>query len=142
MNTEETRFEMTKKRHAETFAKAVREGKADEALIPLCGFVSGTRNFFTSSCCSGRILLLQLSKDEKKLGTKFHRKWHNVVKPKEVWAALKEKTSNEVWFKMEPIILHLGTNTLENANIVLETMKRAGVKRGGIIVAKPRKIFV
>ncbi|HLD58810.1 MAG TPA: hypothetical protein VI977_04190 [archaeon] len=141
MDTDETRFLMTKKRHAETFAKAVQEGKADEALIPLCSFVAKTKNFFTSSCCSGRILLLQMSKDEKKLGTKFHRKWHNVVKPSEVWNALQEKTSNEIWFKMEPIILHLGTGTLENANIVLETMKRAGVKRGGIIVAKPGKFL-
>ncbi|MDD5162803.1 MAG: hypothetical protein PHD95_01200 [Candidatus ainarchaeum sp.] len=141
MNSEETRFGMTKKRHAETFEKAVKEKKADEAFIPLCSFVAKTKNFFTSSCCSGRILLLELQKDEKKLGSNFHRKWHRQVKPEEAWNALQENTSGEIWFKMEPLILHLGTNNLENANIALGAMKRAGVKRGGIIVAKPGKFL-
>jgi len=141
MNREETRFEMTKKRHAGTFAKAVREGKADEAFIPLCGFIAKTKSFFTSSCCAGRILLLELQKDEKKLGSNFHRKWHREVKPKEVWNAMQEPVKGELWFKMEPLILHLGTDTLENANIALGAMKKAGIKRGGIIVAKPGKFL-
>ena len=137
----ETRFSMTKKGHAETFKKAVKQGKADKAFIPLCSFVAKTKNFFTSSCCAGRILLLELGEDEKKLGSNFHRKWHRQVKLEEAWKALEEPVKGELWFKMEPLILHLGTNTLENANLALETMKRAGVKRGGIIVAKPGKFL-
>ncbi|MDD5148020.1 MAG: hypothetical protein PHH08_00980 [Candidatus ainarchaeum sp.] len=141
MGSDEIRFGMTKKRHSETFARAVKEGKADTAFIPLCGFIAKTKNFFTSSCCAGRILLLELQKDEKKLGSNFHRKWHRTVKTEEVWKAMQEPIKGELWFKMEPLILHLGTNTLENANVILETMKKAGVKRGGIIVAKPGKFL-
>lgn len=141
MGSDEIRFSMTKKRHSETFAKAVKEGKADKAFVPLCSFVAKTKNFFTSSCCSGRILVLELQKDEKKLGSNFHRKWHRQVKTNEVWKSLQEPVSGELWFKMEPLILHLGTDSLENANIVLGAMKKAGVKRGGIIVAKPGKFL-
>jgi tRNA wybutosine-synthesizing protein 3 len=141
MNSEETRFAMTKKRHFETFNKAVKEKKADSAFVPLCSFVAKTKNFFTSSCCSGRILLLELQKDEKKLGSNFHRKWHRPVKLEEVWNALQENVSGELWFKMEPLILHLGTDNLEHANIALMAIKKAGVKRGGIITAKQGKFL-
>ncbi|MBN1941502.1 MAG: hypothetical protein JW772_04965 [Candidatus Diapherotrites archaeon] len=137
----EIRFGMTKKRHAETLEKAIREKKADKDFIPLCNFVKKTKNFFTSSCCSGRILLLKLEKGESKKDASFHKKWHNPVKAREVWNELEKKTSGTLWLKMEPLILHIGTNTLENANKLLDAMKQAGVKRGGLIVAKPGKFL-
>lgn len=138
----EMRFAMTKKRHSETLKKAIKEGKADRAFIPLCRAIAKSKKNFTSSCCSGRIMLLELQKGESKKTARFHRKWHRTVKLAEVWKAMQEKTSGEFWFKMEPMILHIGTDSLENTNRLLEAMKRAGVKRGGVIVAKPGKFLI
>lgn len=139
---DEIRFEMVKNRHKKTFGKAVSDGKADKKMIPLCRFVSKTKNYFTSSSCSGRILLLALDKDERKKTSAFHRKWHRKVKFKEVREALNEKTPYSVWMKQEAFILHIGTRDLKHAKKILSVMTKSGIKRGGIIVAKPGKFIV
>ena len=136
------RFAMVKARHKETLRDAVEKNLADEQLVPLCEFISGTRNFFTSSGCAGRIILIQLPKGESKKDASFHRRWHRQVSFSEVREALREKTKGELWLKMEPFILHIGASTLENAGKILDVMHKAGVKRGGIIVAKPGKFLV
>jgi len=136
------RFEMVKQRHGETFNKAVGNNLADKEMVSLCKFVASTKNFFTSSCCAGRILLIQLPKGESKKDASFHRRWHRQVSLKEVKEALEEETVGEIWMKVEPFILHIGSNTLENAREILKVMGKAGVKRGGIIVAKEGKFLV
>ncbi len=135
------RFEMVKKRHYSTLKKAEREKKMDPQLIKLCDFIAETKNYFTSSGCSGRIMLLGL-KGKTKRDSYFHKKWHSTVKASDVWNALLEKTSGEIWFKEEPFILHIGTNTLKNAKKILKIKDKSGVKRGGIIVAKKGKFLV
>ena len=139
---DEIRFGMIKKRHQNTFEQAVSDGKADKKMVPLCRFVSKTRNYFTSSSCSGRILLLALDKGEKKKTSAFHRKWHRKVKFKEVREALDEKTSYSVLLKQEAFILHIGAGDLKHAEKILSVMAKSGIKRGGIIVAKPGKFIV
>jgi len=136
------RFAMVKVMHKKSLEKAIAEKKADLQIISLCRFVSKTKNFFTSSSCAGRIILLQLPKGESKREACFHRKWHCVVKEKELWEGIDAETKGELWFKLDPFIFHVGANSLENAKKVLAAMTKAGVKRGGIIVAKPGKFLV
>ena len=138
----ENRFGMVKERHRKTFEEAAEKKLADDGLVPLCGFIAGTKNFFTSSGCAGRIILLQLPKGECKKGSSFHRRWHRPVSFLEVKKALGEKTRGEVWLKVEPFIMHIGTNSIANAREILAIMNRAGVKRGGILVAKEGKFLV
>jgi tRNA wybutosine-synthesizing protein 3 len=142
VSIQKTRFSMIKKRHALTALKAIKEGKADFILKELLEFIIGTKNFFTSSSCSGRIILLGIPKNGSKKEAFFHRKWHRIVLFEEVFNALKEKTSGEIWFKMESFILHLGTNSLKNCKKILKAMRKAGIKRGGIMVAKEGKFIV
>ena len=137
-----TRFKMVKERHRKSFEKAVREGKMDAAFKPLCEFISSSKDFYTSSCCSGRILLLGLPQGERKKDAYFHRKWHSTISFEEVWEALQEKTLGELWLKLEPFIMHVGCRNLEGAKKIMAIMKKAGVKRGGIIVAKEGKFLV
>ncbi|MFH1224449.1 MAG: hypothetical protein V1676_01470 [Candidatus Diapherotrites archaeon] len=135
------RFRMVKERHAATLQKAIDEKVIDARMRPLCKFIAGTENFFTSSGCAGRILLLGLPKGENKLEAYFHRRWHRAAKSAEVWGALREKTKGEVWLRQEPFIVHLGCANLEHSGKILGAMKKAGVKRGGIIVSKPGKFI-
>jgi len=137
-----TRFEMVKERHKGTFEKSVKEKKADERMVSLCAYVNSLQEYFTSSSCAGRILLLGLEGEETKKESYFHRKWHSTVKLKEVMEGLNEKSKGMLWFKLEPFILHIGTNNLENAKKILSVMKESGVKRGGIIVCKEGKFII
>ncbi len=138
-----SRFEALKKHNGEAFEKAVKEGKADTPIIPLCRFLNETKNYYTSSSCSGRITLLKMEKDQTKKEASFHRRWHETVGFEEFWKAINEKTERkELWVKQEPFILHIGTNNIENAKKVLSIMKKAGVKRGGINLVQKDKILL
>ena len=132
---EETRFEMVKERHKKTFFDAVKQGKADSQIIPFCRFISKTKNFFTSSSCAGRIVLLDIDKEGNKKEAAFHAKWHRKISFKELMKEInKQNSEEELWFKLDPFILHLGTDSLENAKKVLEAAKTAGIRRAGIMV--------
>ena len=137
------RFPMVKGRHRQTLQKAIKEGKADRQMVPLLEFIASSREFFTSSRCAGRIILLKLDSEGSKAESAFIRRWHRKVKFSELWKALEESPkAGEVWLKLDPFILHAGTDSLENARRLLKIMQAAGVKRGGIINAKEGRFIV
>ena len=142
MNEKESRFEMTKKHHTQTFLKAKKEGKMDKDFIPLCAHIAKTKEYFTSSCCAGRISLVGLNKEEEKKESAFHRKWHRTVKLKEIEEGINSYKGHILWFKQEPIILHIGTKNIENAKKILVLCEKVGIKRAGIKVAKEGKYIV
>jgi len=141
MSEADIRFRMVKERHKKRFELAVKKGEADEIIVPLCRYINSTKNFFTSSSCSGRIVLLGI-KGKGKNKAYFHRKWHQAVSFDKVWEAIGENTKGNLWFKMEPFIIHIGARTLKDACKVLDIKNSAGVKRGGIIAAKPGKFIL
>ena len=110
---------MTKKHHKETYEEAKKMGRMNEDFIPFCNYIVKTKNYFTSSSCAGRIALIGLNEEEKKQESAFYRKWHRTVKANEVLDAVEKFSGNILYFKQEPLILHLGTNTLENAKKIL-----------------------
>jgi tRNA wybutosine-synthesizing protein 3 len=138
---QKTRFRMTKDHHKATYLEAKQIGRMDADFIPLCDYIIKTENYFTSSSCAGRISLISLGEEETKKESAFYRKWHRKVKAKEVLDAVKEFKGKVLWFKQEPLILHLGTNTLENAKKILEVCEKSGIKRAGIKVAKDGKLI-
>ena len=137
-----TRFEMVKAHHKETYEEAKKMGRMDEDFIPFCNFIVKTKNYFTSSSCAGRIALIGLGETEEKQESAFYRKWHRQVKEKEVLEAVKDFNGKVLWFKQEPIILHIGTNNIENAKQLLVVCEKVGIKRAGIKVAKDGKFIV
>ena len=138
-----SRFEMLKKHNIEQLEEAIEEGKADEKMKKLCRFINSTENFFTSSSCAGRIALLSVKSIGEKQPNAFHRKWHRKVKMTELQEAIAEKIKEkELWFKLDPLILHVGARDLESARKVLKCMREAGLKRGGIILAQPEKFLI
>lgn len=141
-NKSRARFKMSKERHKKSFEKALSEGKMDNQMISLCNYIAGTKNFFTSSGCAGRIVLLKLNENEEKRKSAFCKKWHCTVSAKEIIGAINSSKEKNLWFKQEPFIVHIGTNNLKNANKILETMHAAGIRRGGISVAKEGKFLI
>ncbi len=135
-------FGMVKERHKKSFETALKEGKMDEQMISLCKFAASTKNFFTSSGCAGRIVLLRLDENESKKESAFYKKWHRIVSATEAIEAIDCSTDENLWLKQEPFIIHIGTGNLENSRKILEAMRKAGVKRGGISVAKEGKFLV
>lgn len=138
-----TRFQALKHWHKHTLEKAVEEKKADAPIVPLCSFLASTKNFFTSSSCSGRIVLIKATPHQTKKEASIQKQWHSVVGFEELWKAVQHPTDREeLWMKQEPFILHIGARDIENAKKILSIMKKAGVKRGGIMLAEKEKFLL
>ena len=137
-----SRFQMIKARHKKSLEKAIKEGKADPPIIPLLEFIAGTKNFFTSSSCSGRIMLLGVPENGTKKDSFFHAKWHRTVSFEEFWKEMQKPSKGALWMKAEPFILHIGTHSIENANTILKAMRLSGIKRGGIMLAEKQKTML
>lgn len=136
------RFRMSKERHKESLEKAISDGLVDEQMIGVCREIAATTDFFTSSSCAGRILLLDVVREGVKKDSFFHRKWHREVFFDEVLEGVKAKTKGTVWLRAEPFIFHIGCRDLAAARKVLLLKDLAGVRRGGICVAKEGKFIV
>ncbi len=102
-------------------------GKWDEKIVSLCQKINSRENYYTTSSCSGRIMVL---KDEDKKGPGlFHFVSHEKV---EDFLELKN-IKGDYKFKQEPVILHVACADLKSAENLLNKSQEAGFKRSGII---------
>jgi tRNA wybutosine-synthesizing protein 3 len=110
-------------------------GKWDEKIVKLCKKINSKENYYTTSSCSGRVLLMieQDKKGEDLFVFVSHDKITFNQLKKEIVLALKK--NKKIKFKLEPCILHIACKELEDAKILFEKGKDAGFKRLGIIGA-------
>jgi len=139
----------------------------DEKIIGLCNKINKKENYYTTSSCSGRILLMFDS--EKKEKGLFIWVKHDLVDLKELKEVLDEIKSHSqahekgdkkqlnknpglinfklipqrgqiIKFKQEPCILHVSCKSLDDAKGLLDKAKLAGWKKSGIIASGKRFI--
>jgi tRNA wybutosine-synthesizing protein 3 len=111
-------------------------GKWDNKIIKLCNKINSLKNYYTTSSCSGRILLI--IDQEKKSKNLFvfvsHEKMNFKKFKQELLKSLSLKKN--IKFKLESFILHINAKSLENVKNFLEISKKAGIKKMGIIGLK------
>ncbi|MBW2990601.1 hypothetical protein KY348_02755 [Candidatus Woesearchaeota archaeon] len=117
------------------------KGCLDKRIKPLVDLINSMDDYFTSSSCSGRILLLKVSEEEKKKRSKWLFLSHEKIDAPDILSALKDLPEEEVWFKMEPMILHICCKTIDNAAEILERISKLGLTHSGIFSLK-KKIVV
>ncbi len=137
------RFYLNKKHHSESLQKAINEKKIDPLMIPISKFVAKTKNYFTTSTCSGRITLMELELDEAKRENAFYRKWHRIVRKKEAWNAIQNyEGKKNLWLRQDPFVFVIGTNTTENAKKIFRICQACGIKRYGIHYFEEGKFLI
>ncbi len=108
-------------------------GEWDNKIHKLCDKINKTSDFYTTSSCSGRVILM-ISKDKKGKDL-FLKIWHDKVyfdNFKEVLNNLLSK-KEIIKFKLEPPILHVVCRDLNKATDILEKAKFLGFKRSSIL---------
>jgi len=123
------RFDQQKRKAVDNFYAAATVGDVDEKLIPLLEFINGLPDYYTTSSCAGRTLLIE-DRGSKK-DCRFLGLWHRQVEASEVEAALKPG-KGLVLFKYESPILHIVSRTLEGAAKLIEHSMASGLKRAGV----------
>ncbi len=117
-----------------------KKGFVDEEIKELVTTINKQENYYTTSSCSGRILLYTISEDRKKNETEWIFVSHNIVEEIEIRKALQNLTKGIVFFRFEPLILHIACKTMDAAQNLLKICGKCGLKHSGAITLGKRII--
>jgi len=129
---------LTFKKQKDRALERLRIQGADEEIVPIISEINSFEGFFTTSSCSGRIVLICLPEIGAKREAKFVGKWHRPVTKEEVLEAIKLKSSTgvpekgEVWLLSQSPILHVACRDLEKAKLLLNIAIASGFKYSSI----------
>jgi len=125
------------------YCKAKEKGEVDPGIVALVEKINENPVLVSLSSCSGRINLLQFDIDERKSTAEFFAKWHEPVDKEDFEMRLYSYTEKmQLWFKVEPFILHIAAKDIQSAGRFLEKIRMMGVKRGGIQAIVKEKILM
>jgi len=110
-------------------------GSWDSKIKQLCNKLNKSKNYYTTSSCGGRIVLIK-SLDEKSEDV-FLFRTHDKISFNELKKALENiKYNGLVEFQQTTCILHVACESLKHAQDIVNKAKFAGWKRSGIIGGK------
>lgn len=121
-----------------------RKGSLDEDIIELVQVLNRQEQFFTTSSCSGRIVLL----DGGINGFEFQKQnccWllvtHKPCIKDDVITALK-KVNGDAILKFEPFVLHVQCQQLQDAQLLHSVAVDSGFRNSGITVGRKGKTML
>ncbi|MCA9478673.1 MAG: hypothetical protein KC535_05995, partial [Nanoarchaeota archaeon] len=135
-------FDQQKKEYLDALYKPDRskKGNVDEHISSLLDTINNHSDFYTTSSCSGRIMLIVDTKSKDKSQAKWLFVSHDQVTLKELEPHLKELPQEPVWFRLEGMILHVCARTFDDAKKFLIFAQNNGYKHAGILSASKRFI--
>jgi tRNA wybutosine-synthesizing protein 3 len=111
-----------------------RKGSVDAQVQKLFKFINSKEEYYTTSSCAGRIILMETAK--KKDDAKFIFAAHRKVTVREIMAALRKKTKMVVRLQQQNVIVHVACRDIGSAAKVLSAARNAGFMQSGIISLK------
>lgn len=127
-------FDQEKKTFLSKKDKSI-EGKIDKHIKKLCTIINKNKNFYTTSSCAGRIVLIE--RGDRKDKTAWLLKSHDKITLNKLLPAIK-KINTTASFRFEPTIIHICAKNLESAEQLLRLFYNNGFKRSGIIGIKKK----
>jgi len=121
-----------------------RKGSIDNKIKKLVNKINSFNDFYTTSSCAGRILLLAIPESNKKNEVQYLFCSHKKIKYEDFKKniLLKKLSKNDVWFRAEPVILHVACKNINSAKKLLNIARNVGFRRSGIIsIGKNRLIL-
>lgn len=113
------------------FKEALREGKVDKEIVDLLSLINSFEQYYTTSSCAGRIVLIELPELGDKESANILGKWHSVVNVEQVMKALEKVRSNGYLSAQSPII-HVACRTLDDAVALRNLAVNCGFKNSSI----------
>ncbi len=107
-------------------------GEWDSKIADLCNKINMKKEYYTTSSCAGRVVLIKESL--KKIKNVFLFRMHEKISFNELKKALNGiKYNGLVEFQQTSCILHVACLNLESAERLLRKARESGWKRSGII---------
>lgn len=119
-----------------------RKGSIDKPILDLVDLINSMPAYFTTSSCSGRIILFENESESlKKKGCKWLHVSHETVDVKDIVNAL-ENITEEAVFKFEPMVMHVQCDSISAAQQMHQVAVAAGFRNSGITVGNKGKIMM
>jgi len=128
----EKEFLDAKEKALKSLEKACNEKKVDEGILPILSLINNFKEYYTSTSCAGRIVLLEIPNIGDKKNAKFLGKWHRLIEPDEIKVAAKKAKKGLLWLLAQSPIIHIGANTNEMADNMVKTAISCGFKNSGV----------
>ena len=125
-------FLENKKTALKKLEKAKKEKLADGGIIPILDLINQTEDYFTSSSCYGRTVLLELPIIGDKKEAKFLGKWHRTVNASEILDSVKYAKKGQIWILSQSPIIHIAAKTQFAADKMLKTAIACSFKHSGL----------
>ncbi|CAN9502853.1 unnamed protein product [Ophioblennius macclurei] len=138
----EKKFVLWKKQCLEKL-DASRKGRVDEEAQHVLTLINACDRFFTTSCCSGRIVLIDGVSDSTDV-QKQNCMWlfvsHQKCTVDELTSGL-ARSEGDALLKFEPFVLHVQCRELEDAQLIHSAAVNSGFRNSGLTVGKTGKII-
>jgi tRNA wybutosine-synthesizing protein 3 len=115
-----------------------KKGCVDTEIKPLLDAINALPDYYTTSSCAGRIVLLE--KRERKCDSRLIYVSHQEASHAKVWQAMKALGCFPIWFKQESFIVHVCCRSIEAASSLLQCAHEAGLKHSGIISMQKKTV--
>ncbi|XP_071985353.1 tRNA wybutosine-synthesizing protein 3 homolog isoform X2 [Engystomops pustulosus] len=121
-----------------------KKGSVDKDIEDIVRDINLQDCFFTTSSCSGRIILIDESPDAS-IVQKQNCSWlfvtHDLCRKEDAISGL-QKASGDAVLKFEPFVLHVQCRALEDAQLLHGVAIDSGFRNSGITVGKKGKIIM
>lgn len=136
-------FDQQKKKYMQALYRPdnSKKGNVDEHISPLLDTINEHDDYYTTSSCSGRIMLLVDTDSKDKSRAKWLFVSHNEIKKEEILPILKHLPQEVVWFRLEGMILHVCARSFEDAKKFLIFAQNNGYKHAAILSISKRFII-
>lgn len=120
-----------------------KKGAVDEAIEPVVSLLNSREEYFTTSSCSGRVILIDGAADSRAV-QKLNCAWlfvsHHKCTSEDLLSALAGSSGDAV-LKFEPFVLHVQCRQLEDAQLMHSVAIDSGFRNSGLTVGKTGKII-
>ena len=130
----------SKKKGALSRADHSKRGKLDERIAPAVDYINSITDLYTTSSCSGRIVLLKVPASGKKKDAEWLYVTHSSADRDKIMEILEKPPFEQVWLRQEPFILHVCARTISCADLLLDVCRESGLKHSGMISAKENPV--
>ncbi|MCM2326007.1 MAG: tRNA wybutosine-synthesizing 3 family protein [Candidatus Woesearchaeota archaeon] len=115
-----------------------KKGDIDIQILPLVNKINTDPDYYTTSSCAGRILLIVPG--EKKNKTEWPYVSHDMVRFKELGSILADLPEETMWFRMEHPIIHISCRDMAAADRLLKAANDTGFRRSALLTFSNRII--
>lgn len=116
-----------------------KKGEIDKQILTLITKINNSPNYYTTSSCAGRIMIIKPSK------IKHDAEWlfssHDSVKLNDILTSLNNLPKETVWLRMEPPIIHICSKDMDSADYLLKISNESGFRRSAILSFKKRIVI-